>query len=250
MNFLKKNRTKNWIIKLFKLTDQNSAEKFEMESKILFCIEQIEKITGLTAKAFDINYQSIYKTKSGFGKALKSNKEIVYCFVDFDSEKTETYFSISNQMLNLNEKPEKETIDVCLQISTKYCEKDSILKLNKVLINELGFDYGYTTQLDSNFDSGTERKIKKGLFSTSVNILEKDHIWSSNKINILNGTLKNLYPINYLNKSHLLNSKQKKIISEFGNLIEVNNRIYKWNLTDLEIEKLKNTKRTELKLVE
>ncbi|MCG1037816.1 hypothetical protein [Polaribacter sargassicola] len=232
------------------MTDQNLAEKYEMESKILFCIKRIEQLTELKAKTFDINYQSIYKTKSGFEKALKSNKELVYCFVDFDSEKTETYFSITNQMLNLNEKPEKETIDFCLQISTKYCEKDSIIEFNRVLINELDFDYGYTTQLNSNYDSGTERKIKKGLFSTSVNIIEKDHIWTSNKINILNGTLKNLYPINYLNKSHLSNSEQKKIISEFGNLSEVNNRIYKWNLTDLEIKKLKKTKRTELKLVE
>ena len=74
MTFLKKNRTKNWIIKLFKLTDQNSAEEFEMESNILFCIERIEQITELKAKTFDINYQSIYKTKSGFEKALKSNK--------------------------------------------------------------------------------------------------------------------------------------------------------------------------------
>ncbi len=250
MNFLKKNRTQNWIIKLFKLTDQNSAETFEMESNILLCIDRIEELTELKAKAFDINYQSFYKTKSRFEKVLKSNKEVVYCFVDFDSENTETYFSISNQMLNLNEKPEKETIDFCLQISTKYCDKDSILELNRVLINELDFDYGYTTKLDSNYDSGTERKIKKGLFSTSVNILEKDHIWTSTKINILNGTIKNLYPINYLNKSHLSNSEQKKIISEFGNLSEVNNRIYNWNLTDLEIEKLKKTKRTELKLVE
>ena len=250
MKFLKKNRTKNWIIKLFKLTDQNSAEKFKMESNILLCINRIERFTELKAKAFDINYQSFYKTKSGFEKALKSNNELVYCFVDFDSEKTESYFSISNQMLNLNEKPEKETIDFCLQISTKYCDRDLILELNRILISELDFDYGYTTQLDANYDSGTERKIKKGLFSTSVNTLEKDQIWTSTKINILNGTIKNLYPINYLNKSHLSNLEQKKIISEFGNLSEVNNRIYNWNLTDLEIEKLKKTKRTELKLVE
>ena len=162
MKFLKKNRTKNWIIKLFKLTDQNSAEKFKMESNILLCINRIERFTELKAKAFDINYQSFYKTKSGFEKALKSNNELVYCFVDFDSEKTESYFSISNQMLNLNEKPKKETIDFCLQINTKYCDRDLILELNRILINELDFDYGYTTQLDANYDSGTERKIKKG----------------------------------------------------------------------------------------
>ena len=250
MKFLKKNRTKNLVIKLFKLTDQNSAEKFEMESNILFCIERIEQVTELKAKIFDINYQSIYKTKSGFQKALKSNKELVYCFVDFDSEKTKTYFSISNQMLNLNEKTEKETIDFSLQISTEYCDEKSIIELNRIIITELEFDYGYTTQLDSNFDSGTERKIKKGLFSTSVEILDKDHIWTSKKINILNGTIKNLYPINYLNKSHLSNSEQKKTILEFGNLNKVNSRIYEWTLTDLDIDKLKKTKLTELNLVE
>ena len=250
MKFLKKKRTKNWIIKLFKLADQNSAETFDMESKIIFCIQQIEKITKLTAKSFYLNYQSIYKSKSSFEKALKTNKEIVYCFVDFDSEKTDSYFSIDNQMLNLTDKPEKSTIDFCLQISTKYCDENSVLELNKILIEGLSSDYGYTTKLNSNYDSLTERKIKKGLFSTSVNILEKDHIWTSTKINILNGTLKNLYPINYLNESHLSNPEQKKIISEFGNLSEVNNRICKWSLTDLEIEKLKKSKRTELKLVE
>jgi len=250
MKFLKNNRTKNWIIKLFKLTDQNSAEKFEMESKILFCIKQIEKITELKAKAFDINYQSLYKSKIGFEKALKSNKELVYCFVDFDSEKTETYFSISNQMLNLNDKPEKSTIDFCLQISTDNCNEKSIVEINRILIEELDFDYGYTTQLDSNYDSGTERKMKIGLFSTSVKITEKDLIWTSNKINILNGTIKNLYPTNYINESHLTNSDQKKIISEYGNLSKVNNRIYEWNLTDLDIDKLKKTKRTELNLIE
>ncbi|WP_179319333.1 hypothetical protein [Winogradskyella helgolandensis] len=245
-----KNRTKNWIIKLFKLTDEKSAEMFEMESKILFCIKQIEKMSELKAKSFDINYQSIYKTKSGFEKALKSNKELVYCFVGFNSETTETYFSISNQMLNLKEKPEKSTIDFCLQLSTEYCNEKSILEFNRILIDELGFDYGYTTKLDSNFDSGTERKMKKGLFSTSVNILEKDHTWNSNKVEILNGIIKNLYPINYINESHLTNSGQKKIISEFGILSKTNNRIYLWNLTDLNIEYLKKTKRTELKLVE
>lgn len=250
MKFLKKNRRKNWIIKLFKLTDQNSAETFEMESNILFLIEGIEKLAGLTAKSFDINYQSAYKTKSGFENALKSSKELVYCFVDFDSEKNGTYFSISNQMMNSTDKPEHSTIDFCLQMNTKYCNEKSIMEFNKALIDKLNFDYGYTTQLDSDFDSGTERKIKKGLFSISIKILEKDHIWTSKKTNILNGIIKNIYPINYINGSHLTNSEQKKIISEFGNLSKVNNRIHEWSLTDLDIEKLKKTKRTELNLVE
>ena len=66
MNFLKKKQTENWIIKLFKLTDQNSAEKFDMESKILLCNNLIEERTELKSENFDINYQSSYKTKKGF----------------------------------------------------------------------------------------------------------------------------------------------------------------------------------------
>ena len=250
MNFLKKKQTENWIIKLFKLTDQNSAEKFDMESKILFCNNLIGKITELKSENFDINYQSNYKTKKGFEKALKSKKELIICIVGFGSDKTGTYFSITNQMLNLKEKPKKSTIDFCLQIKTEYINEKTILGFNKTLIEELDFDYGYTTKLASDFDAETERKIKKGLFSTSVKILEKDYKWNLEKTNILNGVIKNLYPINYLNESHFTNPEQKKTISEFGELKKLNNRIYKWNLTDSEIEKLKSTKRIELNLTE
>ena len=88
------------------------------------------------------------------------------------------------------------------------------------------------------------------MFSSSVRILAKDHIWTSTKIDILNGAIKDLYPINYINESHLTNSEQKKIISEFGTLSKVNNRIYNWNLTNLDIEKLKKTKRAELNIIE
>lgn len=250
MNFLKKKQTENWIIKSFKLTDQNSAEKFDMESKILFCNNLIEERTELKSENFDINYQSSYKTKKGFEKALKSKKEIVICIVDFNSDKTDTYFSIDNQMLNLTEKPKKSTIDFCLQIKAEYVNEKTILELNKKLISELDFDYGYTTKLASDFDAGSERKIKKSLFSTSVKISEKDFKWNSEKTNILNGAIKNLYPINYLNESHFTKPEQKKTISEFGVLRKLNNRIYKWNLRDSEIEKLKSTKRIELNLTE
>lgn len=250
MNFLKKIQTEIWVIKLFKLTDQNSAEKFDMESKVLFCNNLIEERTELKSENFDINYQSSYKTKKGFEKALKSKKEIVICIVDFNSDKTDTYFSIDNQMLNLTEKPKKSTIDFCLQIKAEFVNEKTILELNKNLITELDFDYGYTTKLTSDFDAGTERKIKKGLFSTSVKILDKDFKWSSEKTNILNGAIKNLYPINYLNESHFTSPEKKKIISEFGELEKINDKIYKWNISNSEIEKLKNTKRIELNLTE
>ncbi|MGB5942645.1 MAG: hypothetical protein WBG71_07165 [Leeuwenhoekiella sp.] len=83
MKFLKKNLTKNWLIKLFKLTDQSSVEKFEMGSNILFCNEQIEQITGVKAKSFDINNQSIHKPKA-FKEVFA--QDIDYKKITFKSE--------------------------------------------------------------------------------------------------------------------------------------------------------------------
>lgn len=238
MKLLKK-KTKNWVIKLFKTVDKLSSENFDTKSKILFLIKLIEHETELKAKHFDINYKSNFLTKKGFEKALMQKKNLFFCIVDFDSDNTNTLFIIDNQSLNLIEKPKKSTIDFYFQISKKYFDENSITELANNLIEKSHFDYGFITQLDSNFDLITERKIKKNIFSSSTNVSSEDHNWHLNKKEILNGEIKDFYQINYLNKSHITNSKFEKIIKEHGDLYKISNQIYKWHLTDKEIEKLK-----------
>ena len=202
MNFFGKNRTENWIIKLFKITNNKTAEQFDMESCILSTIDLISQKTELKATHFDINYKDSRKTLNGFKKALKKQKEIVYSFVGFNSNKTNTYFTVDNPMLNWTEQPENSSIDISIQIASDLAELNTIELITKNLITSFDFDYGYITKLPSNYDSGTERKIKKGLFSTSVEVNEIDHAWTFHSVGILDGFIKRLYPVNYLNKSH------------------------------------------------
>jgi len=240
MNFFRKNRTENWIIKLFKITDNNTAEQFDMESCILSTIDSISQKTELKATDFDINYNDSRKTLNGFKKALKKHKEIVYSIVGFDSNKTNTYFTIDNPMLNWTEQPENSSIYISIQIAREFADLNTIELISKNLIISFDFEYGYITKLSSNYDSETERKIKKGLFSTSIEVNEKDHVWTFHSVGILDGFIKQLYPVNYLNKSHFADLGTKELVSKYGIIENISESISKWTLSLEEIDNLKN----------
>ncbi|WP_298549265.1 hypothetical protein [uncultured Aquimarina sp.] len=245
MNFFRKNRTENWIIKLFKITDNKTAEQFDMQSCILSAIDLISQKTELKATDFDINYRSSSKTLNGFKKALKKQKEVVYSFVGFNSDKTNTYFTIDNPMLNWTEKPENSSIEISIQIASEFADLNTIELTIKNLITSFDFEYGYITKLPSNYDSGTERKIKKGLFSTSIEVNETDHVWTFHSVGILDGFIKRLYPVNYLNKSHLSDLTTKELILKYGIIENISDNICKWTLNSEEIESLKNNEQIQ-----
>ncbi|WP_405568914.1 hypothetical protein [Winogradskyella sp. Asnod2-B02-A] len=240
MNFFGKNRAENWIIKLFKITNIKTAEQFDMESCVLSTIDLISQKTELKATHFDINYKNSRKTLNGFKKALKKQKDIVYSFVGFNSNKTNTYFTVDNPMLNWTEQPENSSIDISIQIASDLAELNTIELITKNLIGSFDFEYGYITKLPSNYDSGTERKIKKGLFSTSVEFNEIDHAWTFHSVGILDGFIKRLYHVNYLNKSHFSDLITKELILEYGITENISDSISKWTLSTDEIESLKN----------
>ena len=239
-NLFGKKKTYNWIIKLFKITDNKNAVKFDMENCILSVIDSITKCSNLKATDFDINYKDSRKTLNGFKKALKKQKEIVYSFVSFDSNNTNTYFAISNPMLNWTEKPENSAIDICFQISSEYLEKKLIEEITDNLIKENDFEYGYITKLPSNYDAFTENKTKKGLFSKSTEINVINHTWTFHTVGILDGYIKSIYPINYLNNSHLSDLETAKLISLYGVSKNISDSITKWTLSSEEVNRLKN----------
>jgi hypothetical protein len=240
MNLFGKKKTENWVIKLFKITDNKKAEKFDMEKCILSVIDSISQHSALKATDFDINYKDSRKTLNGFKKALKNQKEIVYSFVGFDSDKTNTYFTVNNPMLNWTEKPKNSSIDISIQIANEFTQLNSIELIAKKLITSFDFEYGYITKLPSNYDSGTERKVKKGLLSTGVEINEIDHVWTFHSVGILDGFIKRLYSTNYLNKSHFVDLATKEMILEYGITEKITEKIYKWTLSLEELESLKN----------
>ncbi len=245
MNLFGKNKTDNWIIKLFKITDIKSAKEFDMENCIISTIDLIGNKLELKATNFDINYKDSRKTLNGFKKTLKSQKEVVYSFVGFDSEKTNTYFTIKNSMLNRTECPENSSIDIQIQISCELAEQNAIELITENLIESFDFEYGYITKLPSNYDSGTERKIKKSLFSSSIDVNETDQVWTFHSVGILDGFIKRLYPVNYLNKSHFADLKTKELTLKYGITENISNSISKWTLSLEELDILKNNEQIQ-----
>ena len=242
MNFFKRNRIENWIVKLFKITDSQSAEQFDMESCILSSIYSINQNTGLTATDFDLNYKDSLNTLKGFKKALKNQNEIVYSFVRFESDKTNTYFSISNPMLNYMEQPLNSALKICIQVSSEFANQKTIERIAEELTKTFDFEYGYVTKLPANYDSETERKIKKGLFSTSVEVNNTDLAWTFHLVGIQNGYIKSLYPLNYLNKSHFNDSNFKERILKYGTFENISDKVFKWSLNSDELDDLKKDK--------
>lgn len=236
--FGKKKKTENWIIKVFKITDNKTAESFDMINCILSTIDSISQFSNLKATDFDINYRDSRKTLNGFKKALKKQKEIVYSFVGFNSNETSTYFTISNPMLNWTEKPENSFIRISVQIPSEYIEQEFIEDIAERLFKNYDFEYGYITTLPVNYDSSTERKMKRGLFSTSVKSDKSDAVWTFHSVAIRDGFIKRLYFTNYLNKSHFNDSSLKEVISNNGITKNVGKSIRKWSLNSEELEKL------------
>jgi len=143
-------------------------------------------------------------------------------------------------MLNWTEKPENSSIEISIQIASEFAQLKMIELTTKNLITRFDFEYGYITKLPSNYDSGTERKIKKGLFSTSVEVNEIDHAWTFHSVGILDGFIKRLYPINYLNKSHFSDLITKELILKYGTTENISDSTTKWTLSMEEIDKIKN----------
>jgi len=189
-----------------------------------------------------LNYRDSRKTLDGFRKALQNQEEIVHCLIGFDSNKTKTYFSVSNPMLNWTIRPDKSTIDICIQIALDRIEQKNENQIAEELIPMFQFDYGYKTKIPSNYIAVTERKIKKGLFSTKVEINHIDKAWTSHSTGILEGHIREIYPTNFLNKSHFENSAIKHLIYSNGSTKEITEHILKWTLTSEEIKTLKTKK--------
>lgn len=239
MNLFQSKKHYNWIIKLFKITDIHSAKSFDMENCILLTIDLIHQNTHLNSSDFDLNYTISKKNLKGFQKALKSQKEIIYGYVGFNSKEKKAYFTTNNSMLNLIDQPQNSAIDIIIQIPCDFIEQKSIENIAKELLNEYDFEYGYITKLPSNYDADTERKIKKGLFSTEIEINEFDHAWAFHLVGINEGFIKEVYPINYLNKSHFINTSIKKLITQNGTTENISEYVTKWTLSSEELESLK-----------
>ncbi|MBB3696675.1 hypothetical protein KMW28_23435 [Flammeovirga yaeyamensis] len=241
MNIFKNNLRKHYFLELFKITDQTSASQFDTQDLVLQSVELLEKLTKEKANHFSLNYSnSGSKTIRGFKSQYQKSKEIVQCYVDFNSNKTKTYFTVSNSILNYendSKRPEKSLIDISFQINQSLITKEEIENLAEELIQSFSFDYGYIHEFPTNKYHG-EKKMKKGLFSTSIDIDKIDLLWKNHQIEIMNGYIKKLYFINYLNQSQITNKAIKELIQSNGVCAQVSDTIFKWEVEPKEHQEL------------
>jgi HSP90 family molecular chaperone len=118
-----------------------------MEIFILTTIENISKLSGLKPDSFNINYRNSGKTLRTFKRSFKKHKTKVYSSLTFNSTKSDTFFKISNFVLNYFEKPEKSSIDFMFRVSSDLLDSNQVQHIAESLVNISDLDYGYITSL-------------------------------------------------------------------------------------------------------
>lgn len=228
-----------YVLKLFKITDEQSAKSFPMKKALVENIEHLTNLTGLTPTHFTLNYSKDYSTFEGFRAALSKKTEIVYAFVGFDTDKTKCLFVAENAMENYSKnKPENSSVDFYLQFGETYYNDEKVISLCKELFENYKFEYGYIQRFPDNVYGGNERKFKGGLFSKSVTVSEIDHIWTFHAIALRFGNFKRLYNVNFLNKSHFENPELQPLINQFGTVRFITPDILMWLISTTEVESL------------
>lgn len=219
-----------WIIKLFRIVNQESASRFNMVTCIVETVDMLQHTLNLLAIDFEINYQISRKSYKGFKKVLQNQTEIVYCSVKFKSENHSALLTISNHMLNWTKKPEYSSIDIVIELPEEKIDQSKSEVLAEELAREYKFEYGYCMIIPMNYDSTTERKLRNGIFSKEVMIDDSDIAWEFHKLGIREGYIKKLYPINYLNKKQLQKLSIGNFLQNYGELESISNDLYKWIL--------------------
>jgi hypothetical protein len=234
LKIFNRKRSSIYVINLYKITDQQTAASFPFDKLLLACIEQVEKMTGLMADCFDLNYGKDYRTLKGFKSALAKLPVVVYAFVGFDPDKTKCHFVADNPMLNFeSEKPSNTSLDFSLQVHEKYSSEDKLAELCISLFRQFQFEYGYIQKFPDNFHGSSERKDSK--------VTSTDHIWPSHSLGLRFGYFKKLYNTNFFNRSHFEDKELRPFIEKYGSYRWVSPDILQWTISDDDITSLNKT---------
>ncbi|SEL53970.1 hypothetical protein SAMN04487910_2757 [Aquimarina amphilecti] len=236
MGFFNRTKSFNWIIKLFKITDEQSVNEFKTEESILKSVELITNQTNLIPTHLDVNFTEVRNKLNDFKKVIAKQEEIYDSMICFGTDRDNTHFSITNQILNYTEKPQNSFIEISIQITDKKINRPDAERIAEKLIIDYEFEYAYITRLPSDYSISTERKMKQGLFSKKMEILKTDHIWPSHLVAINDSYIKKPYRINYLNISQITALKRNSIFSEYGIVKAISSKITKWSLNEQELE--------------
>lgn len=156
--------------------------------------------------------------------------------------KSSSCLTINNNILNFN----RNQVPLKSKVSVEIALPSSIIDLNKMesffkkLYDYFQYEYGYVVGLPEDFNFITERKIKNSFFSNSSSFKEIDRIWRFHSVGVNYGYLKNIYPLNILNKSHISQPIIRKCIdNNIGRIKQINDYLNFWYLKNDEVKDVK-----------
>ncbi len=241
MKLLKKEQ-KYSIIKIYKIVDLKQAKEIDSGSIFSTCVDFIHKNENTHPYVYGLNYgQKNWKTLKSFKNAISKidKTDIVYLNSYFNDSKSSII--LHNNILNLSKTPYKSI--VAIKLAFKENDKINLIYLKEFLKNiysQCKFDYGYVTYLNSNYDFHSEKKKKRTLFGFRSPDNDLDIIWNFHSIGVIHGFVRNLYPVNIINQSHLSHPIISEIINTKGSLEMINDYVGVWKLDEDELKSIKN----------
>lgn len=237
-----------FLIKLYKITDQNSYGQFPTSELVIDCINRLKSLIEFSPTNFELNYSKKYKSLKAFETAL-TKSEVIYSCIEFDTEKTDCFFTVANPMLNYTNKPKKSNLELYIQFDEKYFNSTAI-DICASLIEKFGFEYGFVHRFQKKIDGITEKIIKQGLFSSEITISEDDLTWQFHSVGINYGFIKKLYNFNFLNRSQFENKSIKEQLEKVGETQSISSNMLIWKISDEELKVLNNISSLKSRIID
>lgn len=229
------------VLKLYKVVDIETAEKFQSKRCINLILKFLNGYYDNKPNVFDINFGN--KVCNGFEKFEEyikkvTDEKIVNLSAYYSSSKSR--FSFSNDILNVKG-VSLSYINITIVLDKSFLNSDLMLNLIKDLNNFSKFDYGYGFRMSENYNFDTEKKYNKSFFgdSVTVSISDDDIDTEKRKIDVKDGYVKKIYPFNLLNAKQLKSSTVKNNIdNNIGCLSMLSDNLFCWVLNDEDKSKI------------
>lgn len=232
------------VIKLHKIVDIEQGKNIKIHDIIECCLDLLHSTQQSYPNDYEINYgQKEWKTKKGFDNAIAKIKRTNIAILMASFSKSSTYFIVSNNILNVVESsiPNKSKVSVEIVLPSSSVDINEMISFFKDLYAFFQYEYGYVVELTEDFSFITERKKKKKLFGNEVSVQEIDKVWRFHSVGINYGFLKNIYPVNILNKSHITQPIINQCLTDkIGSLKQINKNLSLWLLNDHELDHVKD----------
>ena len=222
------------ILKLYKvITNENKPWEKEPEL-IRNLIQFFIRATGKKQFSFNLNYGTdLYKDTEKVLLMISKVDHLAYlhCVSSDDFEGSNFIYQRPIQFKPGMDKPKATFSKVNIFVEGKV-EQESIIQFLKDITLLFHFEYGYVDELNGKrYDLLTEQK-KRFLSPLFGKKFDLERFWQFHLVGIQDGFLRNLYPLNLINRSHIEHPVLEKVIRKSGSLDPIGNKNFIWTLSN------------------